>query len=92
MGSKTQTAHISLGSGKTMTLQGGWDSAFTTHSASTTTTLDTNGGGRVILAGSEQFVSVGTLYVQDLALTVGMRTKAPPMNGGVRCPIQWMQS
>ena len=64
-----QTALVpTLTTGKSLTLEGGWDSTFTTHDAAISpTTLDAGDAGRVVYAPG----TTGSLTLQDLTITGG---------------------
>jgi len=64
-----QTALVpTLNTGKSLKLEGGWNSIFTTHDAATSpTTLDANDTGRVVYAPG----TTGSLTLQDLTITGG---------------------
>ncbi len=74
-----QTALIpTLNAGATLTLQGGWNTAFTDHSPGLhPTTLNADGSGRMVNAPG----TTGSLALQDLTLTNGDSTAA----GGGAC-------
>ncbi len=69
MGVDYQTVLVpTLNTGKWLTLEGGWNSTFTTHDAAThPTTLDANNSGRVVSAPG----TTGSLILQDLTITRG---------------------
>ncbi len=64
-----QTALVpTLNTGGSLTLEGGWNNAFTTHDAAThPTTLDAGDAGRVVYAPG----TTGSLTLQDLTITGG---------------------
>jgi fibronectin-binding autotransporter adhesin len=73
-GGSSQTASIpTLNSGATLTLQGGWNSTFTSQNRVTyPAVLNAAAGGRVVLAAG----TTGTLVITDITLAAGWTTGA----------------